>query len=156
MIGSKRSFAIVASQYNQRYVEGLIKGAQKELAELSPSSTVIVKEVPGAFEIPVVTQQVLLSGSVSAVLALGVVIRGETRHAELIGRAVSDSLQRLSLEHRTPVIHEVLLVDNEEQAAARCLKPEHNRGIEAARAAVQTLQVLDDLKTRQEGARSRR
>ena len=73
---------------------------------------------------------------VDCILALGVVLQGETAHAELIARSVTAALMNLALEFRVPVIHEVLLLKNVEQAKARCLGPELNRGIEAARAAV--------------------
>ena len=97
---------------------------------------VILYEVPGAFEIPLVVQEVAARGGIDAIIALGVIIEGETAHAALIARTVTDSLQRIALTQRLPVIHEVLLVKNEEQARARCLGPEFNRGMEAARVAV--------------------
>ena len=71
-----------------------------------------------------------------AIIALGVIIEGDTAHARLIADAVTRSLMDISLAHEVPVIHEVLLVANDEQARRRCIEPEMNRGIEAARAAV--------------------
>lgn len=143
---ARRTFAIVASQYNQEYVQGLIDAVRDELAIISPKSTVSLVEVPGAFEIPVVLQEVAYKGGVDAIIALGVIIKGQTDHAELIGRTITDSLQNIALRFRIPVIHEVLLVDSEEHARARTLGGEHNRGTEAARAAVQVAQVLGDVK----------
>jgi len=144
----RRSVAIVASQYNSEFVEGMSAHAQQELAALLPDSTIQQFLVPGAFEIPLAVQEVAERGSFVAVIALGVIIQGETEHARLIAEAVTHSLLDLSLRHRIPIIHEVLLVANESQARARCLEPEKNRGTEAARIAVRMVQALIDLKGR--------
>ncbi|MES2573277.1 MAG: 6,7-dimethyl-8-ribityllumazine synthase [Verrucomicrobiota bacterium] len=141
-MGSRRNFAIVASQYNAEYVNGLVESAKRELAVIAPASQVSVVEVPGAFEIPLLVQEIASLGNIDAIIALGVIIEGETAHAALIGATVTESLQRISLTHRIPVIHEVLLVKNEEQARARCLDMELNRGIEAARVAARMVQVI--------------
>jgi len=138
-----RSFAIVASEYNPLYVQGLIDAVRGELAQLSPGAEVALHRVPGAFEIPVVVQEVAHEGKAEAIIALGVIIRGGTAHADLIGQCVTDSLQKIALQFRTPVIHEVLLVADEVQARARTLEGGKNRGVEAARAAVRVLQALD-------------
>ena len=143
---ARRSFAVVASQYNPEYVKGLIDSVQCELETISPKSTITLVEVPGAFEIPVVLQELAARGGFDAIIALGVIIKGETAHADLIGRSITDSLQSIALRFRIPVIHEVLLVDNEEQARARTLEKAHNRGMEAARAALQVAEVMNEVK----------
>jgi 6,7-dimethyl-8-ribityllumazine synthase len=143
---ARRNFAIVASQYNQEYVKGLTKAVCDELSIISPKSSVTVLEVPGAFEIPVVLQELAIKGGVDALIALGVIIKGQTDHAELIGRTITDSLQNIALRFRLPVIHEVLLVDNEEHARARTLETEKNRGTEAARAAVAAAHIMGTVK----------
>ncbi|NIP92625.1 MAG: 6,7-dimethyl-8-ribityllumazine synthase, partial [Akkermansiaceae bacterium] len=79
------------------------------------------------------------------VIALGVLIRGETAHADLVAGSVTDALQQLALEYKTPVIHEVLLVANEEQARERCLGDNMNRGVEAARAAATMVEIFSEL-----------
>lgn len=135
-------FAIVASQYNSEFTEGLVRSVEEELRVLVGAPRLTVHLVPGAFEIPLLVREVLSQPDVDAVIALGLILRGETVHADFIGRAVTDSLARLMLEYAKPVIHEVLLVENEAQARARCLDPDHNRGTEAARTAVATLQSL--------------
>ena len=137
---------IVASQYNSEFVEGLLTHAQKELAVLMPESSIQHVQVPGAFEIPLAVQEVAERGGVVAIIALGVIIQGETQHARLIAEAVTRSLLELSLAHRVPVIHEVLLVENEAQARARCLETEGNRGTEAARIAVRMAQGFGELR----------
>jgi 6,7-dimethyl-8-ribityllumazine synthase len=144
----RRTFAIVASQYNPEFVKGLVDATRAELEELCPNVQISLFEVPGAFEIPVVLQEVAHRSGVDAIIALGVIIQGETAHAELIGQSVTNSIQDIALRFRTPIIHEVLLVKDEEQARARTLCAEKNRGIEAARAAVRVVQVLGELKQR--------
>ena len=142
---SALSFAIVASRYNNAYVEALIDSATSELNEVEPGADVHLVRVPGSFEIPLAAKLVALQKKVDAILALGVVLRGETAHADLIARSVTTALMNLGLELRIPVIHEVLLLDNEEQAKARCLGKKLNRGTEAARAAVSIARTVNDL-----------
>lgn len=131
-----RAIAIVASEYNATFVDGLVENATRELAEIAPEATVVVHRVPGAFEVPLAVQETAAASSPDAIIAFGVIIRGETAHADFIGRCVTDALMRVSLEFRLPVIHEVLLVADEAQARRRCLEGELNRGVEAARSAV--------------------
>lgn len=138
-----RQFAIVASQFNRRYVDGLVAHAQREFDAIAPGSMVELYEVPGAFEIPLVVQMLAQRGGVDAILALGVVIEGETAHARLIASVITEKLSDLGLRHRLPVVHEVLLLENEEQARRRCLEEEINRGTEAARVAVRMAEVMD-------------
>ena len=145
-IGARRSFAIVASQYNSEYVNGLVDHTRRELEAISATFTISVYEVPGAFEIPVVVQEVASRGNVDAIIALGVIIEGQTQHAALIASAVTQGLQQISLAQRLPVIHEVLLVKNEEQAKARCLGEDINRGTEAARTAARMVQTMSSLR----------
>ncbi len=137
-----RRVAIVASRYNPRYVNSMLRAAKAELAKAKVSVEVV--RVPGAFEIPAVAAALAkrLAKPVDAILCLGIILRGETTHAEHIGQAVTAALARLQIEHSLPVIHEVLLLENREQAARRCLDAQHNRGIEAARTAVEMTRVM--------------
>ena len=80
-----------------------------------------------------------------AILALGVIIRGSTAHADLIAESITRSLQDTGVSHLIPVIHEVLLVESAEQAEVRTLGEELNRGREAAEAAVAMIEVMDSL-----------
>ena len=110
----------------------------------SPRRISVVR-VPGAFEIPLAVKLVAMQGQCDGIVALGVVLQGETAHAELIARSVTEALMRLALEFSVPVIHEVLFLKNEEQAKARCLGPKLNRGLEAARAAVAMARTVRQL-----------
>lgn len=140
------SFAIVASQYNAQYTQPLVDNAYRELNVLEPGATVSLISAPGSFEIPLMVQSVAELDRYQAIIALGLIINGETSHAELIAQSVTNSLLDISLAHRVPVIHGVLLVANEEQARARCVDQELNRGIESARAAVAAARTLRDIK----------
>jgi len=145
----RRKFAIIASQYNPEFVDALVDATRQEIEILVANVEVVVHRVPGAFEIPVLLQEVALKGDFDAIIALGVIIQGGTAHAELIGRSVTNALQDIALRFRTPVIHEVLLVQNEEQARERTLGSEINRGQEAARVAVQISQTMAEFKIKQ-------
>ena len=141
------TFAIVASRYNARYVDAMLRAAKAELWRAEVSRIQIVR-VPGAYEIPLVAKRLARTlPGLSAILCLGVVLRGETAHAEHIGDTVSRSLMEIQLAYEIPVIHEVLVLDNEEQAYVRCLDPEHNRGTEAAQTALAMVHVLKSLRS---------
>ena len=136
----------MASQFNPQYVQGLVDHADKELRALTPSATIFVQRVPGAFEIPVVVREVASRAKADAIIACGVILKGKTNHAQNLSRSVTDALQRIAVDHGVPVINVVLSFDNEIQARDRCLENKINRGTEAARAAVEIANVLSDLR----------
>jgi len=141
------TFAIVASRYNARYVDAMLRAAKAELWRAEVSRIQIVR-VPGAYEIPLVAKRLARTlPGLSAILCLGVVIRGQTAHAGYIGDTVSRALMEIQLAYEIPVIHEVLVLENEEQARVRCLDPGHNRGTEAAQAALAMVHVLKSLRS---------
>jgi len=142
---STASYAIVASKFNQEFVQALVDNAHSELSALEQGANIVLVWTPGSFEIPLFVQATAELGRFQAIIALGVILEGETDHARLIAEAVTRSLLDISLKHKLPVIHEVLLVKNEEQARARCLGTEHNRGVEAARAAVSAARKLPEI-----------
>jgi len=145
IIGVKTRISIVASIYNEQFTNALTENATEELRELIPQGRVDLIRVPGAFEIPVVVATILQRDPPACIIALGLIIRGSTAHADLVGSAVTDALQQLAVQSLCPIIHEVLLLDNEQQAHARCIGPELNRGREAARAAAAMIHIFQEL-----------
>jgi 6,7-dimethyl-8-ribityllumazine synthase len=141
-----RRFVLVASQFNAKYVDGLITHCTNELRNLSPGSSVNLIRVPGAFEIPLVVREIALKKNADAIVALGVILEGETAHAQFLGQTVTQSLQQISLEQGVPVIHAVLGLKSENQARQRCLEDEMNRGTEAARAAFEMASLLAEVR----------
>lgn len=144
----KRRFTIVASQFNAHYVQGLVAHATQELKKLVPNSTVALHVVPGAFEIPITVRELAAHKDCDAIIAAGVILKGETDHADNLARSVTDALQRIAVEQRVPVVNAVLSLNNEMQAQERCLEERINRGTEAARAAVEISNVLAQLRTK--------
>lgn len=142
----KRTFHIVASRFNAQYVDGLVDHVATELRGLAPNGTVLIHRVPGSFEIPVLARELAIQNKADAIIACGVILQGETDHAQNLSRSVTDALQRLAIEHGIPVINAVLSFDNENQARARCLENKINRGTEAGRAAVEIANVLSKVR----------
>jgi 6,7-dimethyl-8-ribityllumazine synthase len=149
---TKPTFCVVASRFNGQYVQGLIDHATEELRALIPDAVILIQRVPGAFEIPVVVKELASQRKADAVIACGVILQGETNHAQNLSRSVTDALQRIAVEQAMPVINVVLSFDSEDQARARCLENRINRGTEAARAAVEIANVLTDLRNKQGAA----
>jgi 6,7-dimethyl-8-ribityllumazine synthase len=143
---TKRTFFVVASRFNAQYVDGLVDHATEELHALAPDATISLHRVPGAFEIPIVVRELAAQNKADAVIACGVILQGETNHAQNLSRSVTDALQRIAVEQAVPVINVVLSFDNEDQARVRCLENRINRGTEAARAAVEIANVMAELR----------
>jgi 6,7-dimethyl-8-ribityllumazine synthase len=150
-LATKRRYAIIASQYNSEYVQGLVDHAVRELRALVPSAQVDLHQVPGAFEIPVIVRELARQHRADAILALAVILQGKTGHAEHLSRSVTDALQRIAVENGVPIINAVLTLKTETQARERCLEEEMNRGTEAARAAVHMGNLMTDLKEDRHG-----
>ena len=146
VVGVKQTFAIVASKFNPKYVQGLIDRAARELQ--TPMATVSLYRVPGAFEIPIVVRELAQQKRADVILAIGVVLKGKTNHADNISRSVTDALQRIALDFGVPVINCVHTFSNEIDAQERCLEDKINRGTEAARAAIEIASVMSELRIR--------
>ncbi|MGA0845847.1 MAG: 6,7-dimethyl-8-ribityllumazine synthase [Luteolibacter sp.] len=145
IVGPKIRICIVASKFNEQYSDALVDHTIEELGELVPNGRVDLIRVPGAFEIPVTVATVLDREPPACVIALGVILRGATGHADLVARSVTDALQQLAVNSQRPIIHEVLLLDDEKQAYARCMGSQLNRGREAARTAASMIDIFQEL-----------
>ena len=133
-----RRFAVVAARWNETLVKRLVDAALDTLRRQGArEADVELTWVPGSLELPVAASWAAASGRFDAVLAFGVVIRGETEHFRLVAESATHGLVRVALETSVPVLNGVLAVHGAEQAAARTGGPLGNRGAEVALAAVQ-------------------
>ena len=140
--------ALVASRFNQFIVDQLVAGARDALSRhgLGDSEQLLVW-VPGAFELPLLADQLARSGQFSAIIALGAVIRGGTPHFEYVAGECARGLSRVALDHGIPVIFGVLTTDTVEQALERAGTGAGNKGFDAAMAAMEMVATLRDLRS---------
>ncbi len=142
--GSARgiSVAIVASRFHEPRVEKLVEGAASELKKLGADPRQIdLAWVPGAYELPLMAQRMARTGRYDAIVALGVVIRGETPHFEYVCAECARGLSVVSRGENLPVLFGVVTADDPEQAHARA-GGVSNKGAETARAAVEMVSAL--------------
>ena len=140
-------FCLVAARFNQTYVERLLHGALETLKSRGAAEEDLeVLWVPGSFELPLACRWAADSRRFDAVVAFGVVIRGETEHFRLVADAASQGILRVALDTGVPVLNGVLAAYNAEQAAQRSGGALGNRGAEAALAAVQMARLRSRLK----------
>src|ERR1700758_4494704 len=144
---SALTLAIVVSTWHKQICDALLAGSQRIANQWGVKDPTIVR-VRGAIEIPVVAQTVARNHD--AVVALGVVIRGETPHFDYVCDAVTQGLTRVSLDESTPVANGVLTTNNEEQALDRAGLPAsaEDKGAQATAAALSAALTLRDLRAR--------
>jgi 6,7-dimethyl-8-ribityllumazine synthase len=136
-------FAIVASRWNGDIVDRLVEGAQRAFAEQGVAADAVdTLRVPGAWELPVLAKHLAASGVYAAVVALGCVIRGETRHYEQVADQCAAGLMRAALDTGVPVMNGVLAVEHEADAQARAGGAHGNKGAEVAVAALEFVVTL--------------
>jgi 6,7-dimethyl-8-ribityllumazine synthase len=139
-----KKVAIVTSLFNEKLTKKLEEGAIHCLEEKGQKPWVRV-HVPGAVEIPLAVKALLEKGDCDAVVALGIVIRGETSHYDYVCNSVERGCSELQLEYSKPVAFGVLTTENREQAESRCGGAKGNKGFEAAQVALDMLQVIDSI-----------
>lgn len=141
------NITIIAATYNEKFTTPLLENCVAELEDALPLAKINVVRVPGSYEVPVMVKRAieLTDSRPDVVIGLGLIIRGSTAHADLIGAAITQQLMSIACDTMVPVIHEVLLLDTDEQAFARCIASKLNRGREAARAAAAMVQSMDDM-----------
>jgi 6,7-dimethyl-8-ribityllumazine synthase len=141
------TFGIVVAQWNAVVTEALLKGAYHSLIEKGASEdNITVIEVPGSFELTSGADLLLQNKTIDAVICLGCVIQGETRHFDFICDAVANGISNVSIKHNKPVIFGVLTTDNQQQAEDRAGGKHGNKGEEAAITAIQMANIQQQLK----------
>ncbi|MBQ8693385.1 MAG: 6,7-dimethyl-8-ribityllumazine synthase [Synergistaceae bacterium] len=147
LLGTGLRVAITASRFNELVVNKLIEGAKDILLRHDVShNNIDVYWVPGAWELPLVTKEVALSGKYDAIIALGAVIRGETPHFDYVAAECSKGLANVGLESRTPVLFGVLTCDNLEQALIRAGSKAGNKGADCALGAIEMANLLRNIR----------
>ena len=135
--GSAR-YAILASRWNPRITDTLVDGARKAFIDNGvPAENVDVIRVPGAWELPMAAAQATDRGGYVALVALGCVVRGDTRHFEQVADECARGLMRVALDSGVPVANGVLAVDSYADAEARAGGNHGNKGEEAALVAIE-------------------
>lgn len=139
--GANKKIYVVATSWHTHVMDGLVLGALREL-EAAGAKDVIVQRVPGAFELPLAAKYAVERGA-DAVIALGVVIRGETPHFEYVCNAATDGLTRVQLDSGVPIGFGLLTVDSEDQAISRAglEGSKEDKGAEAVQAALMMLSL---------------
>lgn len=139
-------FAIIASRWNPRITDTLVAGARKSFADHGVADDALdVVRVPGAWEIPVVAARLAANGAHAAIVALGCIVRGDTRHYEHVADLCAEGLMRVQLDFGLPVANGVLAVERHEDAEARAGGSHGNKGEEAAQAALEMSHLLEQL-----------
>jgi 6,7-dimethyl-8-ribityllumazine synthase len=137
---SHKTFAILVSEWNTEVTEALYTGAVNTLvAHGASSENLLRRNVPGSYELSLAAQWMAQRHDVDAVICLGCVIQGETRHFDFICQAVAMGLTEVALKYNKPVIFGVLTPDNQQQALDRAGGRHGNKGDEAAMAAIKML-----------------
>ena len=139
-------FAIIASRWNPRITDALVDAARQAfIANGVAEAAVDVVRVPGAWELPLAARQLALGGRHAALVALGCVVRGDTRHYEQVADGASNGLMRVALDTGVPVANGVLAVDRVEDATARAGGSHGNKGEEAALVAIEMANLCEKL-----------
>jgi 6,7-dimethyl-8-ribityllumazine synthase len=136
-------YAIVASRWNPRIVDALVDGAVRALREHGVGADAIdCVRVPGALEIPLAAAQLAAGRRHAAIIALGCVVRGETRHYEHVADGCAAGLARVALDFRVPVLNGVLAVERHADAEARAGGAHGNKGEDVALAALEMADLM--------------
>ena len=141
-------FAIIASRWNPRITDALVSAAREAfIANGVAEAAVDVIRVPGAWELPMAARTLAVAGRHAALVALGCVVRGDTRHYEQVADGAAEGLMRVALDTGVPVINGVLAVEKFEDAAARAGGNHGNKGEEAALVAIEMADLAQKLQT---------
>ncbi|MDD4734990.1 MAG: 6,7-dimethyl-8-ribityllumazine synthase [Kiritimatiellae bacterium] len=145
--GENVKCALVASRFNIELTSKLARYAVQALIEHGvKEADITLIWVPGAYEIPTIAGELAKNGHYDAILALGVVVQGETQHAQLINEHIALALGRMSIEYALPVIYEVISAASLAQAEERCTGEKKSRGWYAALAALEMVKVFQSIR----------
>lgn len=138
-----KKVAIIQAEWNRDITNGLTQGAVETFKNVGiPERNILIKKVPGSFELPKGAQIVLQQNpDLDAVICVGCIIRGETSHFDFVAQGVTYGIQQLNLTQEVPVIFCVLTDNTIEQSIARSGGKHGNKGVEAAAAALQMIQL---------------
>lgn len=144
--GADMKIAIVVGRFNQFICDSLLDGALNCLVRHGvKSEDVDVFWVPGAFEIPVTAKKAATSGKYDAVVCLGTVIRGATAHFDFVASVAANGAANVTLETEIPVMFGVITTDTIEQAIERAGTKAGNKGWDAAMAAIEMVDLLQQI-----------
>ncbi len=139
-------FGIVVSEWNHNITGNLLKGAHETLLKHGAlENNIIIRYVPGSFELPLGAQLLLENQPLDAVICLGSVIQGETKHFDFVCQATALGIKDVALKHNTPVIFGVLTDNTLQQALDRSGGKHGNKGIEAAVTAIKMAALRKEL-----------
>ncbi len=139
--------AIIRTDYHQELNDNLEKHAKATLLDAGlTEENIEIFNAPGSWEIPFVAKVAAETKKFDAIIAFGIIVKGETYHFEMIANECSRALMQLSQDHSMPVAIEILAVFEKEQAIARAGDNDHNKGIEGAQAVLKALDVALELK----------
>ena len=137
---------IVVSEWNDRITDSLLNGAKESLMEHGiKAENIHVHYVPGSFELPLGAKWMLEYTNVDAVICIGCIIQGETRHFDFIAQAVADGIMNVGLKFSKPVIFSVLTCNTMEQAEDRSGGKHGNKGVEGAVSALKMLSLSEKI-----------
>lgn len=140
-------FCIVVSRFNEFISSKLLSGALDSFIRLGvEESNIDIIWVPGSFEIPLMAKKVAQSKKYAAIVTLGAVIKGATSHYDYVCAEVSKGVAAVSLSEGIPVIFGILTTDNIEQAIERAGTKAGNKGADAAKSAIETANLISNLK----------
>ena len=144
-------FAVIVSRWNSELTSKLADGAVGALRTSgTPAGSIEIFRVPGAFELPAASVKAAESGRFDAVIALGVVIRGETPHFDFVAGQAAAGIMQASIETGIPVMFGVVTADTTEQAEARCGGAVGNKGYEAAMSAIEMANLMREMEAAEE------
>ncbi len=143
LISKGMRFAILASRFNELITRKLMEGAIDALVRHETAEEdITVFWVPGAFEMPVVTKRLAMSGQYDAIICVGAVIRGATTHHEYVANEAVKGIASVSLDTGIPIAFGILTTDTIEQAIERAGTKAGNKGFESAMAAIEMVSLL--------------